>query len=82
MSSASGGQKPLVGIIMGSDTDFPVMSEAAKMLDKFSVPYEIEVISAHRSPARMHEYATTAIERGLKTIIVAAGGAAHLAGEA
>ena len=78
--SASGGQKPLVGIIMGSDTDFPVMSEAAKMLDKFGVPYEIEVISAHRSPARTHEYAATAIERGLKTIIVAAGGAAHLAG--
>jgi 5-(carboxyamino)imidazole ribonucleotide mutase len=73
-------KKPLVGIIMGSDTDFPVMSESAKMLDKFGVPYEIEVISAHRSPARTHEYATSAKERGLKTIIVAAGGAAHLAG--
>ncbi len=72
--------KPLVGIIMGSDTDLPVMSEAAKMLDKFEIPYEIEVISAHRSPARMHEYASTAITRGLKTVIVAAGGAAHLAG--
>src|SRR5712692_643950 len=65
---------------MGSDTDLPVMSETAKMLDKFEIPYEIEVISAHRSPARMHEYASTAISRGLKTIIVAAGGAAHLAG--
>lgn len=75
-----GKAKPLVGIIMGSDTDFPVMSEAAKMLDKFGVPYEIEVVSAHRSPARTHEYATTARERGLKAIIVAAGGAAHLAG--
>lgn len=73
-------KRPLVGIIMGSDTDYPVMSEAAKMLDKFGIPYEIEVISAHRSPARMHEYAATAISRGLKTIIVAAGGAAHLAG--
>lgn len=65
---------------MGSDTDYPVMSEAAKMLDRFGVPYEVEVISAHRSPARTHEYATTATSRGLKTIIVAAGGAAHLAG--
>ena len=71
---------PLVGIVMGSDTDLPVMSEAAKMLDKFEIPYEIEVISAHRSPARSHEYASTALARGLKTIIVAAGGAAHLAG--
>src|SRR5437879_12753000 len=65
---------------MGSDTDLPVMSETAKMLDKFEISYEIEVISAHRSPARMHEYASTAIERGLKVVIVAAGGAAHLAG--
>jgi 5-(carboxyamino)imidazole ribonucleotide mutase len=72
--------RPQVGIIMGSDTDLPVMTESAKMLDKFSIPYEIEVVSAHRSPARTHEYATTAISRGLKTIIVAAGGAAHLAG--
>jgi len=65
---------------MGSDTDLPVMSEAAKMLEKFGIPYEIEVTSAHRSPARTHEYATTAVSRGLKAIIVAAGGAAHLAG--
>ena len=72
----------MVGIIMGSDTDFPVMSEAVKMLQKFEIPFEIEVISAHRSPARLHEYARTAIERGLKTMIVAAGGAAHLAGVA
>ncbi len=71
---------PLVGILIGSDTDLPVMAEAAKMLEKFEVPYEIEVISAHRSPARSHEYAKTAISRGLKVIIVAAGGAAHLAG--
>jgi phosphoribosylaminoimidazole carboxylase PurE protein len=71
---------PLVGIVMGSDTDLPVMSEAAKMLEKFQIPYEIEVISAHRSPARSHEYASTALGRGLKAIIVAAGGAAHLAG--
>ena len=72
--------RPLVGIIMGSDTDWPVMQEAARMLEKFRVPYEVEVISAHRSPARTHEYATSAIDRGLKAVIVAAGGAAHLAG--
>jgi len=57
------GKKPLVGIIMGSDTDLPVMSESAKMLEKFGVPYEIEVTSAHRSPARTHEYASTAVSR-------------------
>jgi 5-(carboxyamino)imidazole ribonucleotide mutase len=65
---------------MGSDTDLPVMSESAKMLDKFGIAYEVEVVSAHRSPARTHEYASTAIARGLKVVIVAAGGAAHLAG--
>jgi phosphoribosylaminoimidazole carboxylase PurE protein len=74
------GGKPLVGIIMGSDTDLPVMNESAKMLEKFSIPFEIEVTSAHRSPARTHEYASTAVQRGLKVVIVAAGGAAHLAG--
>jgi 5-(carboxyamino)imidazole ribonucleotide mutase len=73
-------RKPLIGIIMGSDTDLPVMSESAKMLEKFGIPYEIEVTSAHRSPARTHEYASTAVQRGLKAVIVAAGGAAHLAG--
>jgi phosphoribosylaminoimidazole carboxylase PurE protein len=71
---------PVVGIIMGSDTDLPVMMETTKVLAKFGVAYELEVTSAHRSPARTHEYATTAIARGLKVIIVAAGGAAHLAG--
>src|SRR6202049_4486702 len=72
--------KDIVGIIMGSDTDLAVMSETARMLEKFSIPFEIEVTSAHRSPARTHEYASTAVERGLKVVIVAAGGAAHLAG--
>jgi phosphoribosylaminoimidazole carboxylase PurE protein len=72
--------KPIVGIIMGSDSDLPVMQETAAILEKFSIPFEIEVTSAHRSPARTHEYATTAIARGLKVVIVAAGGAAHLAG--
>jgi 5-(carboxyamino)imidazole ribonucleotide mutase len=70
----------LVGILMGSDSDYPMMAEATKALDKFGIPYEIEVASAHRTPARAHEYATTAISRGLKVIICAAGAAAHLAG--
>jgi phosphoribosylaminoimidazole carboxylase PurE protein len=73
-------QAPIVGILMGSDNDLPVMSEAAKTLEKFGIPYEIEVVSAHRSPKRAHEYAGTARDRGLKVIIVGAGGAAHLAG--
>jgi 5-(carboxyamino)imidazole ribonucleotide mutase len=73
-------KQPLVGILMGSDSDYPVMSETAKTLDKFGIAYEIEVCSAHRTPARAHEYATTAAGRGLKLIIAAAGAAAHLAG--
>ncbi|MGH9703208.1 MAG: 5-(carboxyamino)imidazole ribonucleotide mutase [Candidatus Acidiferrales bacterium] len=80
MDNYNAGKSSQVGIIMGSDTDLPVMSEAAKILDKFDIPYEMEVMSAHRSPARTHEYATTAVSRGLKAIIVGAGGAAHLAG--
>lgn len=78
--SEQNAHRPVVGIVMGSDTDLPVMAESAKILEKFGIPYEIEVASAHRSPARAHEYASTAISRGLKVIIVAAGGAAHLAG--
>jgi len=73
-------QKPLVGIVMGSDTDLPVMAETAQTLKKFGVPFEIEITSAHRSPGRTSEYARTAIQRGLKVIIVGAGGASHLAG--
>ena len=65
---------------MGSDSDLPVMSEAAKVLEEFGVAYELTVCSAHRTPERAHEYATTALERGLKVIIAGAGGAAHLAG--
>ncbi|HUU14056.1 MAG TPA: 5-(carboxyamino)imidazole ribonucleotide mutase [Terriglobia bacterium] len=72
--------RPVVGIVMGSDTDLPVMTETAQMLKKFGVPFEVEITSAHRSPARTSEYARTAIERGLKVLIVGAGGAAHLAG--
>jgi len=72
--------RPLVGIVMGSDTDLPVMTETAQTLKKFGVPFEVEITSAHRSPARTAEYARTAIQRGLKVIIVGAGGASHLAG--
>lgn len=72
--------KAAVGIVMGSDSDFPMMSECAKTLEKFGIPYELEVLSAHRTPARAHEYATTALGRGLKIIVAAAGAAAHLAG--
>ena len=76
----SDNRTPVVGILMGSDSDYPMMSEAAKTLDKFGISYEIEVVSAHRTPARAHEYATTAANRGLKVLIAAAGAAAHLAG--
>jgi 5-(carboxyamino)imidazole ribonucleotide mutase len=72
--------KPIIGIVMGSDSDLKVMSDAAKALEEFGVEYEITVCSAHRTPERAHEYAKTAIERGLKVIIASAGGAAHLAG--
>ncbi|MBQ7242428.1 MAG: 5-(carboxyamino)imidazole ribonucleotide mutase [Firmicutes bacterium] len=71
---------PIVGIIMGSDSDLNIMSEAAKVLEKLGVPYEMTIISAHRTPERILEYASTAQERGLKTIIAGAGGATHLAG--
>jgi phosphoribosylaminoimidazole carboxylase PurE protein len=70
----------VVGILMGSDTDLPVMNEAGKTLEKFGISYEMEVVSAHRTPARAHDYATTAASRGLKVLIVGAGAAAHLAG--
>ena len=72
--------KPVVGIIMGSDSDLPVMSKAAEMLDQLNVPYELTVVSAHRTPDKMYEYAHSAKERGLKVIIAGAGGAAHLPG--
>ncbi|SEM97023.1 5-(carboxyamino)imidazole ribonucleotide mutase [Nitrosospira multiformis] len=72
--------KPLVGVIMGSSSDWEVMKHAAEILKKFHVSYEAEVVSAHRTPDRMFEYAETASERGLKCIIAGAGGAAHLPG--
>jgi len=71
---------PLVSIVMGSDSDLDVMNEAAKALEQFGIEYEIDVTSAHRSPARTSEYARQAAGRGVKVIIAGAGGAAHLAG--
>ena len=73
-------KRPLVGIVMGSDSDLPIMEEAAKALHDFGIPHEIRVISCHRAPAQVIEYARTAEARGLKVIIAGAGGAAHLAG--
>lgn len=71
---------PLVSIVMGSDSDLEIMNEAAKALEDFGIPYEIDVTSAHRSPARTGEFARNAAARGIKVIIAGAGGAAHLAG--
>ena len=70
----------LVGVIMGSKSDLVIMKEAASILDHFSIPYEITIVSAHRTPERMFEYSKNAVEKGLKVIIAGAGGAAHLPG--
>ncbi|NYF57000.1 5-(carboxyamino)imidazole ribonucleotide mutase [Micromonospora purpureochromogenes] len=69
-----------VGLIMGSDSDWPVMKAAAEALDEFGVPYEVAVVSAHRTPVKMIEYGRSAADRGVKVIIAGAGGAAHLPG--
>ncbi len=74
--------KPLVGIIMGSQSDWPTMQHAAQILDALEVPYEARIVSAHRTPDRLYDYAGTAKERGLHLIIAGAGGAAHLPGMA
>jgi 5-(carboxyamino)imidazole ribonucleotide mutase len=71
---------PLVGVVMGSDSDWPVMRAAAEALDEFGVPYEADVVSAHRMPREMIAYGEGAAERGLRVIIAGAGGAAHLPG--
>lgn len=71
---------PIVGIIMGSDTDYPTMKQASEILKEFGVPHEIKVVSAHRTPDDMAEYAKSAAKRGIKVIIAGAGGAAHLPG--
>jgi len=71
---------PIVGIIMGSDSDLPIMKQAAEFLDEMNVPFEIDVVSAHRTPEKMMDYAKSAHQRGIKVIIAGAGGAAHLPG--
>jgi phosphoribosylaminoimidazole carboxylase len=73
-------KQPLVGIIMGSDSDLPVMLPAAHILNRFGVPYELTIVSAHRTPDRLVEYARSAARRGLRVIVAGAGGAAHLPG--
>ena len=73
-------KKPLVGIIMGSESDLPIMKEAAKILDEFKISYEMTIVSAHRTPVRMFEYAQKADQRGIEVIIAGAGGSAHLPG--
>lgn len=72
--------KPLVGIVMGSDSDWPLMEAAARTLREFNVPYEARVLSAHRAPDKASQHAKAAAKRGVKVLIAAAGGAAHLAG--
>lgn len=73
-------ENPVVGVLMGSDSDWPKINAVGKALDEFGIAYDVRVMSAHRTPAAVLEYATTAAERGMKVIIAAAGGAAHLAG--
>jgi 5-(carboxyamino)imidazole ribonucleotide mutase len=76
----SGGHGPLVGVVMGSDSDWPVMEQAVLALEEFDIACEVDVVSAHRMPTEMIEYGRTAHTRGLKVIIAGAGGAAHLPG--
>ena len=79
-ASSNGDDRPRVGVIMGSESDWPTMGKAAEVLAELGVPYESEVVSAHRTPDKMATYAKTAAERGLEVIIAGAGGAAHLPG--
>lgn len=74
------GSAPLVGVIMGSQSDMPTMEEAVQILEGFGIPHEVRIISAHRTPDRLVDYAKSAASRGLKAIIAGAGGAAHLPG--
>lgn len=76
----NGQNTPLVGILMGSDSDLPIMKEAAEILKKFEIPFEIKVLSAHRTPVETTEFAVSARGKGFRVIIAGAGGAAHLAG--
>ena len=80
MHEASRTDCRLVGIIMGSQSDWPTLTHAADMLDRLMIPHEVKIVSAHRTPDRLRDYAVTARDRGLKVIIAGAGGAAHLPG--
>jgi 5-(carboxyamino)imidazole ribonucleotide mutase len=80
MAGNATGQQPRVGVIMGSDSDWPVMVGAAEALAEFEVPFEVGVVSAHRTPGRMLDYARGAAGRGIEVVIAGAGGAAHLPG--
>jgi 5-(carboxyamino)imidazole ribonucleotide mutase len=73
-------KKPIVSIIMGSDSDMPIMNQAAEILKEFNIPFEITIVSAHRTPKRLYEFAENAHERGVQVVIAGAGGAAHLPG--
>ena len=79
-TGTAGSGRPVVGIVMGSDSDWPVLGAAAEVLDEFGVAYEADVVSAHRMPTEMIDYGRAAAERGLRVIIAGAGGAAHLPG--
>ena len=76
------GEEPVIGIIMGSQSDWPTMQCAADILDRLGIAHEVRIVSAHRTPDRLYDYAKTASQRGLKAIIAGAGGAAHLPGMA
>ncbi|MES2769911.1 MAG: 5-(carboxyamino)imidazole ribonucleotide mutase [Bdellovibrionota bacterium] len=73
-------KKPLVAIIMGSDSDYPIMKEAEDVLKEFKIPFDVKIVSAHRTPDEMYEFAKSAMKNGLRVIIAGAGGAAHLPG--
>src|SRR5579875_2239840 len=80
MDEARAVSEPAVGVVMGSQSDWSTMAAAAEVLDQLSVPHEVRIVSAHRTPDRLREYARTAVERNLQVIIAGAGGAAHLPG--
>lgn len=82
MAQTSNSEAPVVGVIMGSQSDWPVMEKACAILDELGVAYDAQIVSAHRTPQRLYDYATGAKARGLKVIIAGAGGAAHLPGMA
>ncbi|MCR9194067.1 MAG: 5-(carboxyamino)imidazole ribonucleotide mutase [Hyphomonas sp.] len=82
MAQTSNSDTPVVGVIMGSQSDWPVMEKACAILDELGVAYEAQIVSAHRTPQRLYDYATSAKAKGLKVIIAGAGGAAHLPGMA